>query len=97
MSKGLFKGRLEYAKNDFSSYAGKYIPAFAARVQQGNKANEGTHINLKRHTYLSKLKVLIVEEMFMESDSLTPSSLLVQGLRFFEEEGVGIVLGFRLY
>ncbi|RCV36510.1 hypothetical protein SETIT_7G324500v2 [Setaria italica] len=29
------------------SYAGHYIPAFANRVHQGNKANEGIHINLK--------------------------------------------------
>ncbi|CAN6992108.1 unnamed protein product [Brassica rapa subsp. trilocularis] len=37
--------------NDFyitgESYAGHYIPAFAARVNQGNKAKEGLHINLK--------------------------------------------------
>ncbi|WCJ19283.1 Serine carboxypeptidase-like [Euphorbia peplus] len=41
----------EYVNNDFyitgESYAGHYIPAFAARVHQGNKAKEGTHINLK--------------------------------------------------
>jgi len=41
----------EYAENDFfitgESYAGHYIPAFAARVHRGNKAKEGTHINLK--------------------------------------------------
>ncbi|KAF3434030.1 hypothetical protein FNV43_RR25133 [Rhamnella rubrinervis] len=41
----------ELAKNDFyitgESYAGHYIPAFAARVHQGNKAKEGIHINLK--------------------------------------------------
>ncbi|TVU39296.1 hypothetical protein EJB05_12709 [Eragrostis curvula] len=40
-----------YAKNDFyitgESYAGHYIPAFASRVHQGNKNNEGIHINLK--------------------------------------------------
>lgn len=40
-----------YAKNDFyitgESYAGHYIPAFASRVHQGNKAKEGIHINLK--------------------------------------------------
>ncbi|EFH61052.1 predicted protein [Arabidopsis lyrata subsp. lyrata] len=39
------------AKNDFyitgESYAGHYIPALAARVHKGNKANEGVHINLK--------------------------------------------------
>lgn len=38
-------------KNDFyitgESYAGHYIPAFAARVHKGNKAKEGLHINLK--------------------------------------------------
>ncbi|KAG2245940.1 hypothetical protein Bca52824_085568 [Brassica carinata] len=37
--------------NDFfitgESYAGHYIPAFAARVHKGNKAKEGLHINLK--------------------------------------------------
>ncbi|KAL7163596.1 hypothetical protein ACSBR2_039667 [Camellia fascicularis] len=41
----------QFAKNDFyitgESYAGHYIPAFAARVHQGNKAKEGIHINLK--------------------------------------------------
>ncbi|KAL5139396.1 Serine carboxypeptidase-like 49 [Glycine soja] len=41
----------EYVKNDFfitgESYAGHYIPAFAARVHRGNKAKEGIHINLK--------------------------------------------------
>ncbi|GJZ89880.1 serine carboxypeptidase-like protein [Tanacetum coccineum] len=46
-----FKEHPEYAKNDFfitgESYAGHYIPAFAARVHQGNKAKEGIHINLK--------------------------------------------------
>ncbi|PON48841.1 Serine carboxypeptidase-like [Trema orientale] len=39
------------ADNDFfitgESYAGHYIPAFAARVHRGNKAKEGIHINLK--------------------------------------------------
>ena len=38
-------------KNDFfitgESYAGHYIPAFASRIQKGNKAKEGVHINLK--------------------------------------------------
>ncbi|KAL5717012.1 Protein cbp3 [Ranunculus cassubicifolius] len=46
-----FKEHPEYAKNEFyitgESYAGHYIPAFAARVHQGNKAKEGLHINLK--------------------------------------------------
>ncbi|KAE9619339.1 hypothetical protein Lal_00047479 [Lupinus albus] len=41
----------EYVTNDFfitgESYAGHYIPAFAARVHRGNKAKEGIHINLK--------------------------------------------------
>ncbi|GAV66471.1 Peptidase_S10 domain-containing protein [Cephalotus follicularis] len=41
----------QFAKNDFyitgESYAGHYIPAFASRVHQGNKAKEGIHINLK--------------------------------------------------
>ncbi|WOG87999.1 hypothetical protein DCAR_0207232 [Daucus carota subsp. sativus] len=41
----------EFVKNDFfitgESYAGHYIPAFAARVYQGNKAKEGIHVNLK--------------------------------------------------
>ncbi|OAY84574.1 Serine carboxypeptidase 3, partial [Ananas comosus] len=46
-----FSEHPEYADNDFyitgESYAGHYIPAFASRVHQGNKANEGIHINLK--------------------------------------------------
>ncbi|KAJ0084037.1 hypothetical protein Patl1_30591 [Pistacia atlantica] len=46
-----FKERPQYAMNDFfitgESYAGHYIPAFAARVHRGNKAKEGIHINLK--------------------------------------------------
>ncbi|KAF9594244.1 hypothetical protein IFM89_028901 [Coptis chinensis] len=41
----------EYVENEFyitgESYAGHYIPAFAARVNLGNKAKEGIHINLK--------------------------------------------------
>ncbi|KAJ4834644.1 Serine carboxypeptidase-like 49 [Turnera subulata] len=41
----------ELAQNEFyitgESYAGHYIPAFAARVHKGNKAKEGIHINLK--------------------------------------------------
>ncbi|CAL0303087.1 unnamed protein product [Lupinus luteus] len=41
----------QYAKNEFfitgESYAGHYIPAFAARIHRGNKANEGIHVNLK--------------------------------------------------
>ncbi|PIA29125.1 hypothetical protein AQUCO_06200013v1 [Aquilegia coerulea] len=41
----------DYAKNEFyitgESYAGHYIPAFAARIHHGNKAKEGIHINLK--------------------------------------------------
>ncbi|XP_030958793.1 serine carboxypeptidase-like isoform X2 [Quercus lobata] len=46
-----FKKHPQFAKNDFyitgESYAGHYIPAFATRVHQGNKAKEGIHINLK--------------------------------------------------
>ncbi|KAF8009568.1 hypothetical protein BT93_J0543 [Corymbia citriodora subsp. variegata] len=46
-----FAAHPQLVKNDFyitgESYAGHYIPAFAARVQQGNKAKEGIHINLK--------------------------------------------------
>ncbi|XP_073001208.1 serine carboxypeptidase-like [Typha latifolia] len=46
-----FSAHPEYVNNDFyitgESYAGHYIPAFASRVHQGNKANEGIHINLK--------------------------------------------------
>lgn len=41
----------EYLDNEFyitgESYAGHYIPAFASRVHQGNKNEEGLHINLK--------------------------------------------------
>ncbi|XP_058748482.1 serine carboxypeptidase-like [Vicia villosa] len=46
-----FKEHPQFTKNDFyitgESYAGHYIPAFASRVHQGNKAKEGIHINLK--------------------------------------------------
>ncbi|KAL3718185.1 hypothetical protein ACJRO7_003338 [Eucalyptus globulus] len=46
-----FAAHPQLVKNDFyitgESYAGHYIPALAARVQQGNKAKEGMHINLK--------------------------------------------------
>ncbi|GAB4854991.1 Serine carboxypeptidase-like 49 [Ancistrocladus abbreviatus] len=46
-----FAAHPEFANNDFyitgESYAGHYIPAFAARVHQGNKAGQGIHINLK--------------------------------------------------
>ncbi|KAJ7981054.1 Carboxypeptidase [Quillaja saponaria] len=46
-----FKEHPQFVKNDFyitgESYAGHYIPAFAARVHQGNKAKEGIQINLK--------------------------------------------------
>jgi len=46
-----FSEHPEYVNHDFyitgESYAGHYIPAFASRVHQGNKMNEGIHINLK--------------------------------------------------
>ncbi|KAI7737284.1 hypothetical protein M8C21_020041 [Ambrosia artemisiifolia] len=46
-----FKAHPDYVNNDFyitgESYAGHYIPAFAARVNEGNKNKEGIHINLK--------------------------------------------------
>ncbi|KAL2507495.1 Serine carboxypeptidase-like 48 [Forsythia ovata] len=46
-----FQAHPQYAKNDFyitgESYAGHYIPAFAARIQQGNSNKEGIHINMK--------------------------------------------------
>ncbi|XP_059314691.1 serine carboxypeptidase-like [Lycium ferocissimum] len=46
-----FKAHPDYVNNDFyitgESYAGHYIPAFASRVHQGNKNNEGNYINLK--------------------------------------------------
>ncbi|KAI3989600.1 hypothetical protein MKX01_036209 [Papaver californicum] len=46
-----FQKHPQFVNNDFfitgESYAGHYIPAFAARVHQGNKAKEGIHINLK--------------------------------------------------
>ncbi|KAG8655178.1 hypothetical protein MANES_04G014300v8 [Manihot esculenta] len=46
-----FKEHPQFVKNDFyitgESYAGHYIPAFAARVHQGNKNKEGIQINLK--------------------------------------------------
>nr|GMD22679.1 serine carboxypeptidase-like [Ipomoea batatas] len=46
-----FKAHPEYAKNEFfvtgESYAGHYIPALGARINQGNKKKEGIYINLK--------------------------------------------------
>lgn len=46
-----FKAHPQYVKNEFyitgESYAGHYIPAFAARVHQGNKNKDGIKINLK--------------------------------------------------
>uniref|UniRef100_A0A7N0SVX3 Carboxypeptidase n=1 Tax=Kalanchoe fedtschenkoi TaxID=63787 RepID=A0A7N0SVX3_KALFE len=46
-----FQGHPEFVHHDFyitgESYAGHYIPALASRVDRGNKANEGIHINLK--------------------------------------------------
>ncbi|KAL3849536.1 hypothetical protein ACJIZ3_011418 [Penstemon smallii] len=46
-----FKEHPQYQKNEFyitgESYAGHYIPAFASRVQQGNKDKQGLNINLK--------------------------------------------------
>ncbi|KAL1558493.1 Serine carboxypeptidase-like 48 [Salvia divinorum] len=46
-----FKEHPQFLKNDFyitgESYAGHYIPAFAARVHQGNKDKQGLHVNLK--------------------------------------------------
>ncbi|XP_078178376.1 serine carboxypeptidase-like [Carex rostrata] len=48
---GFFAKHPEFVGNDFyitgESYAGHYVPALANRVHQGNKANEGLHINLK--------------------------------------------------
>lgn len=47
----------ELVKNDFfitgESYAGHYIPALASRINAGNKAREGIHINLKVSTKIS--------------------------------------------
>ncbi|XP_024982066.1 serine carboxypeptidase-like [Cynara cardunculus var. scolymus] len=46
-----FKAHPDYVNNDFyitgESYAGHYIPALAARINQGNKNKEGIPINLK--------------------------------------------------
>ncbi|KAK9078519.1 hypothetical protein SSX86_002576 [Deinandra increscens subsp. villosa] len=48
---GFFKLHPDYVNNDFyitgESYGGHYIPAFAARINQGNMKKEGIHINLK--------------------------------------------------
>ncbi|XP_038707188.1 serine carboxypeptidase-like 49, partial [Tripterygium wilfordii] len=46
-----FKLYPDFVKNDFfitgQSYAGHYAPALASRIQEGNRRNEGIHINLK--------------------------------------------------
>ncbi|XP_076902182.1 serine carboxypeptidase-like [Bidens hawaiensis] len=46
-----FKEHPDYANNDYfitgESYAGHYIPAFATKVHEENKASNGIHINLK--------------------------------------------------
>lgn len=46
-----FKQHPEFVKNEFyvtgESYAGHYVPALASRINKGNKAKEGIHINLK--------------------------------------------------
>lgn len=51
LTQAFFAEHPNLAKKDFyitgESYAGHYIPAFAARVHKGNKANEGVHVNLK--------------------------------------------------
>ncbi|XP_057451081.1 serine carboxypeptidase-like [Lotus japonicus] len=48
---GFFRAHPQFVKNDFyitgESYAGHYIPALASRVHQGNKEEQGIHINLK--------------------------------------------------
>ncbi|KAL8241453.1 hypothetical protein R6Q59_014807 [Mikania micrantha] len=48
---GFFKLHPEYVKNDLyitgESYGGHYIPAFAARINKGNKKKDGIRINLK--------------------------------------------------
>ncbi|XP_025641695.1 serine carboxypeptidase-like 48 isoform X2 [Arachis hypogaea] len=53
-----FKEHSEFVNNDFyitgESYAGHYIPAFASRVHQGNKNQEGIHINLKYYDIRKK-------------------------------------------
>ncbi|GAB2250559.1 hypothetical protein Droror1_Dr00016809 [Drosera rotundifolia] len=46
-----FAAHPDYAKNDFyitgESYAGHYVPAFASRINEGNRAGKGIKINLK--------------------------------------------------
>lgn len=48
---GFFTEHPDYVKNDLyitgESYGGHYIPAFASRINHGNKNKEGIHLNLK--------------------------------------------------
>ncbi|KAJ7947872.1 Carboxypeptidase [Quillaja saponaria] len=57
-AQAFFKQHPQFSKNEFyitgESYAGHYIPAFAARVHRGNKAKEGIQINLKYYDIRKK-------------------------------------------
>ncbi|KAF6154665.1 hypothetical protein GIB67_000549 [Kingdonia uniflora] len=72
----------QYAKNDFyimgESYAGHYIPTFAARVHRGNKAKEGIHINLM--TYYALEMGIIQQSEYKNVNKMLPACELATKL-----------------
>ena len=82
LSQAFFKEHPQFAKNDFyitgESYAGHYIPAFAARVHQGNKAKEGININLKVALKFT-IGCLVSLHQIFNSECFNRDLLLVMG------------------